>query len=57
MPNRCPSTEVTEMEGEDLTLQCVEWSEDPEGRHEGDHSAHVSPSLGHVREWTNENSL
>ena len=52
MPNRCPETTAIEIEGDDLELQCVEWSEDPGGRHGGMH--HVS---GHVREWTNENSL
>jgi len=57
MPTRCSSTEIIELDGEDLTLQCVEWSEDPEGRHGGDHSAHVSPALGHVRKWPNENPL
>lgn len=57
MPNRCPETTVIEIEGEDLVLQCVEWSEDPGGRHEGMHHVNVSPALGHTREWMNENSL
>jgi hypothetical protein len=55
MPNRCPETTVIEIEGDDLELRCVEWLADSDGRHEGVHHVSVSPALGHVREWMNEN--
>ena len=55
MLNRCPAVETVRIEDEDLELQCVEWSADSDGRHAGDHHVDVSPAMGHVREWTNEN--
>ena len=55
MSTRCPATTVVTIDGEDVPLQCVEWPEDPDGRHEGKHHVRVSPALGHVREWTDEN--
>jgi hypothetical protein len=57
MPVRCPATDTITVEGAALELQCVEWSEDPDGRHVGDHHVPLSPALGGEHRWPNENPL
>jgi hypothetical protein len=57
MPVRCPATDTITIDGADLELQCVEWPEDPDGRHVGDHHAVVPPSMGGEHRWTNTNPL
>lgn len=57
MPVRCPAADTIPVGAEDLELQCVEWSEDPDGRHRGDHHVPVSPALGGEHTWANENPL
>lgn len=55
MLTRCPESTTVEVEDEDLVLQCVEWSEDPSGAHEGEHHVTLPPALGGVRKWTSAN--
>lgn len=38
-------------------LQCVEWSQDPDGRHKGDHHFALPPAMGGEFYWTNDNPL
>lgn len=57
MPTRCPETTTVPVHGEDLELQCVSWSEDPDGRHPGDHHVPLPPALGGEHTWPNGNPL
>ncbi|CAL9669307.1 hypothetical protein SUDANB145_07328 (plasmid) [Streptomyces sp. enrichment culture] len=57
MLNRCPATTVLTIGEEDAELQCTVMSEDPEGRHKGDHVVQVSPAMGGEYTWPNENPL
>lgn len=57
MSNRCPATDTIHVHGDALELQCVEWPEDPEGRHRGDHHVQLSPALGGEHVWPNANPL
>lgn len=57
MPTRCPATDTVPVDGDDLELQCVEWSDDPEGRHHGDHHVLLPPALGGEHTWHNDNPL
>lgn len=54
---RCPGSDTLTIGGEPVELQCVLWSEDPDGRHKGDHLVHTPPSMGDDHTWTNENPL
>lgn len=57
MPVRCPATDTITVDDEPLEVQCTEWSEDPEGRHHGDHRVPLSPALGGEHAWPNTNPL
>lgn len=57
MPTRCPETDTILVHGDDLELQCVEWPEDPDGRHAGDHHVQLPPALGGEYTWANTNPL
>jgi len=57
MPNRCPFTADVSVEGEPLPLQCVAWSDDPDGRHRGDHTLHTPPVMGDDPTWPNDDPL
>jgi len=57
MPVRCPFTAEVTVEGEPLTLQCVQWSGDPAGRHRGDHTLPTPPAMGDDPVWPNEDPL
>ncbi|MCX5365971.1 hypothetical protein OG864_45555 [Streptomyces sp. NBC_00124] len=57
MPTRCPATDTIQVDDTDLELQCVEWSEDPDGRHAGDHHVPLSPAMGGEHTWPNTNPL
>lgn len=57
MPTRCPSTDTITVNNEPLELQCVEWSEDPVGRHAGNHHVPLSPAMGGEHRWPNTNPL
>lgn len=57
MPIRCPATDIIPVDGDDLTLQCVHWSDDPDGRHHGDHLIHTPPAMGDDHVWPNSNPL
>lgn len=57
MLNRCPESDTVQIHGENVQLQCVEWSPDPDGRHRGDHHVQLPPALGGEHTWTNENPL
>lgn len=57
MLNRCPVTDTIHVDGDDLGLQCVEWSDDLDGRHTGGHRVQLSPALGGEHVWPNENPL
>lgn len=57
MSTRCSFTVEVTVEGEPLTLQCVHWSDDPEGRHRGGHTLHTPPAMGDDPTWPNENPL
>lgn len=57
MPNRCPATDAVPVDGQDLDLQCVEWSTDPEARHKGDHHVPLPPVMGGEHTWPNDNPL
>ena len=59
MPNRCPFTAEVEVEAGQppRALQCVEWSDDPDGRHRGDHTLHTPPAMGDDPVWPNDNPL
>ncbi len=54
---RCPATATLDIGGEPLELRCVHWSNDPDGRHEGDHLVHTPPAMGDDHTWTNDNPL
>jgi hypothetical protein len=54
---RCPATDTVTIDGEPLELRCVHWSEDPDGRHTGDHLVHVPASMGGDHTWPNDNPL
>ncbi|MFI8535347.1 hypothetical protein ACIGMX_34520 [Streptomyces aquilus] len=53
---RCPATDTLTVGGEEVELRCVEWSDDPEARHRGDHLVHTSP-LTDDHTWPNDNPL
>lgn len=53
---RCPATDVVTVDGEQLELRCVHWSEDADGRHGGDHLVHT-PAVMADHTWTNEDAL
>lgn len=55
MPNRCPESETFSVGGEQVSLQCMEWSDDPAGRHREDHYVTLPPADGGQRTWTNKN--
>jgi hypothetical protein len=54
---RCPATDTLTVGGQPLELQCVQWSEDPDGRHQGDHLVHTPPAMGDDHTWPNTNPL
>jgi len=54
---RCLATDEVTVEGEPLTLQCVHASDDPDGRHVGDHLVHLPPAMGGDHTWPNTNPL
>lgn len=54
MPVRCPESETFQVGGEDLLLQCAEWSDDEQGRHREDHHVDLSPADGGRHTWPNE---
>lgn len=54
--NRCPATDTVSIHGDPLELRCVHWSDDPEGRHQGDHLVHT-PAVMDDHTWTNEEPL
>lgn len=55
MPNRCPESDTATVSGEEILLQCAEWSDDPEGRHRLDHYVDLSPADGGRHTWPNQN--
>jgi hypothetical protein len=57
LPVRCPFAPEVEVEGQTLTLQCTQWSNDPEGRHKGDHTVQTPPAMGDDPTWPNDNPL
>lgn len=57
MSVRCPETTQVTVEAEPLTLRCVIWTPDPDGRHEGDHIIYLPPNLGGEYHWPNTNPL
>jgi hypothetical protein len=57
MPKRCPATDTLTVDGTPLELRCVHWSNDPAGRHEGDHLVHTPPAMGDDHTWPNEDPL
>lgn len=57
MPNRCPATDTLTVDGQPLELRCVHWSDDPAGRHPGDHLVHTPPAMGDDHTWPNEDPL
>ena len=57
MPVRCPEADTLDVHGDPLPLQCVIWSDDPDGRHVGDHLVHTPPSMGDDHTWVNGNPL
>ena len=54
---RCPAADTVTVDGQPLDLQCTYWSDDPAGRHEGDHLVHLPPAMGGDHTWPNENPL
>lgn len=52
---RCPATDTLAVDGQPLELRCVHWSNDPDGRHDGDHLVHTPPAMGDDHTWDNEN--
>lgn len=54
---RCPATDTLDIDGEPVELRCVHWSDDPDGRHAGDHLIHTSPNYGDDHTWANANPL
>ena len=54
---RCPATDAVSVDGKSLDLQCVHWSDDPDGRHQGDHLIHTPPAMGGDHTWPNEDPL
>jgi hypothetical protein len=55
--NRCPATTTVTIDEEPLELRCVHWSDDPNGRHQGEHLVHTSPAMGDDPTWTNDDPL
>jgi hypothetical protein len=54
---RCPATAGLTVDGQSLELRCVHWSDDPGGRHAGDHLVHTPPAMGEDHTWTNKDPL
>lgn len=57
MPNRCPETDIVQVNDEGLELQCTEWIQDGEETHEGDHRVQLPPAMGGEHTWANLNPL
>lgn len=57
MPNRCPATDTLTVDDAPLELRCVHWSDDPAGRHVGDHLVHTPPAMGDDHTWPNTDPL
>jgi hypothetical protein len=53
---RCPATDTITVEGQPIELRCVYWSDDPGGRHSGDHLVHA-PAVMDDHTWTNDHPL
>lgn len=53
---RCPATDTLTFDGTALELRCVHWSDDPEGRHTGDHLVHT-PAVVDDHTWPNTDPL
>lgn len=53
---RCPVTDTVTVDGDPLALQCTHASDDPDGRHAGDHLVHLPPAIGD-HTWANTNPL